>query len=310
MSVQLPTGDLTSPNSYMNNTHIKFEPGLGSPLAQQQQPMLADSLKMDHSMQEPNILNQHFIAPAGGDDSSCMQPGTAPWPANAVAGGTLPGFPVGSPGSPYDAAGGGGFGSGAQLPADSAASHGSTDLGRMTPGLPQFQEQQSFGGGSAAAAAEPMQMQDIQASSLPAVGAGSPIRETPGVNAQGFGMMGSSAAAAADRGLNGHAAARSGSGSAAQQHNRASSNSQHYSGGRTSAAVAAAAAAGEGQQVFRSQYRGVSYDKKKRKWRVQIKVAALGKSGMGRASMCYRLLLLIAISIMDHVESARSADAR
>jgi hypothetical protein len=31
--------------------------------------------------------------------------------------------------------------------------------------------------------------------------------------------------------------------------------------------------------VFRSQYRGVSYDKKKRKWRVQIKVAALGKSG-------------------------------
>ncbi len=33
-------------------------------------------------------------------------------------------------------------------------------------------------------------------------------------------------------------------------------------------------------QVFRSQYRGVSYDKKKRKWRVQIKVAALGKSGV------------------------------
>ena len=33
-------------------------------------------------------------------------------------------------------------------------------------------------------------------------------------------------------------------------------------------------------QVYRSQYRGVSYDKKKRKWRVQIKVAALGKSGV------------------------------
>jgi hypothetical protein len=33
-------------------------------------------------------------------------------------------------------------------------------------------------------------------------------------------------------------------------------------------------------QVFRSEYRGVSYDKKKRKWRVQIKVAALGKSGV------------------------------
>jgi hypothetical protein len=42
-----------------------------------------------------------------------------------------------------------------------------------------------------------------------------------------------------------------------------------------------AAGGGGGQpQVFRSEYRGVSYDKKKRKWRVQIKVAALGKSGV------------------------------
>lgn len=51
----------------------------------------------------------------------------------------------------------------------------------------------------------------------------------------------------------------------------------------SSAAAAAAAAGGGGdapaQPVLRSQYRGVSYDKKKRKWRVQIKVAALGKSG-------------------------------
>lgn len=31
---------------------------------------------------------------------------------------------------------------------------------------------------------------------------------------------------------------------------------------------------------LRSSYRGVSFDRKKRKWRVQIKVAALGKSGM------------------------------
>lgn len=62
---------------------------------------------------------------------------------------------------------------------------------------------------------------------------------------------------------------------------------QGYSGSArasSSAAAAAAAAAGGGgeapaQPVFRSQYRGVSYDKKKRKWRVQIKVAALGKSG-------------------------------
>ncbi|KAK9816835.1 hypothetical protein WJX72_005692 [[Myrmecia] bisecta] len=32
--------------------------------------------------------------------------------------------------------------------------------------------------------------------------------------------------------------------------------------------------------VNKSRYRGVSYDKKKRKWRVQIKVATLGKSGV------------------------------
>jgi hypothetical protein len=74
-----------------------------------------------------------------------------------------------------------------------------------------------------------------------------------------------------------------------QQYSRQSSQAQQrqgYSGsGRASSSAAAAAAAAGGggeapaQPVFRSQYRGVSYDKKKRKWRVQIKVAALGKSG-------------------------------
>lgn len=76
-----------------------------------------------------------------------------------------------------------------------------------------------------------------------------------------------------------------------QQYQRQSSQAQQRQGGysgsaraSSSAAAAAAAAAGGGgeapaQPVFRSQYRGVSYDKKKRKWRVQIKVAALGKSG-------------------------------
>jgi len=39
-------------------------------------------------------------------------------------------------------------------------------------------------------------------------------------------------------------------------------------------------------------YRGVSYDKKKRKWRVQIKVAALGKSGVSSSSDCSRAFLL------------------
>jgi hypothetical protein len=73
-----------------------------------------------------------------------------------------------------------------------------------------------------------------------------------------------------------------------QQQYQRQSQAQHrqgYSGSaRASSSAAAAAAAGGGgeapaQPVFRSQYRGVSYDKKKRKWRVQIKVAALGKSG-------------------------------
>jgi len=72
-----------------------------------------------------------------------------------------------------------------------------------------------------------------------------------------------------------------------QRQTQAQSRQQYGGSSRASssaaAAAAAAAAAGGGdapaQPVFRSQYRGVSYDKKKRKWRVQIKVAALGKSG-------------------------------
>jgi hypothetical protein len=76
-----------------------------------------------------------------------------------------------------------------------------------------------------------------------------------------------------------------------QQQLQHSSRSQHLSSGRSSSSIAAAAAAvaaagGDGQQVFRSQYRGVSYDKKKRKWRVQIKVAALGKSGVPAKQSC------------------------
>jgi hypothetical protein len=67
-----------------------------------------------------------------------------------------------------------------------------------------------------------------------------------------------------------------------QQQRAAAAAAAHGAGSSlrsSGAAVAAAAGGGEGQPVFRSQYRGVSYDKKKRKWRVQIKVAALGKSG-------------------------------
>jgi hypothetical protein len=69
---------------------------------------------------------------------------------------------------------------------------------------------------------------------------------------------------------------------AAQQRSLASSRAGSSAAAAAAAAGAAGAAVGvgvDGQPVFRSQYRGVSYDKKKRKWRVQIKVAALGKSG-------------------------------
>jgi hypothetical protein len=52
------------------------------------------------------------------------------------------------------------------------------------------------------------------------------------------------------------------------------------SGGGSPVATGAAAPAAPAGPLFRSDYRGVSYDKKKRKWRVQIKVAALGKSGV------------------------------
>lgn len=295
----------------MNNTHMKFEPGLDGHTNQQQQYMLSGPVKMDHSLQEHNGLNQHYMAPAGDNSNESMQPDAAAWPTNSNTSGALPGYPVGSPGTGFDAAGTSGFNSVGQLPANSAASHGSTDLDRMTPGLPQyseqqapglpqfaeqqvpglpqfqeqhipglpqFAEQQSFGSNSAAGAA-PGQLQDMHPGALPAVGAGSPVRDGPTPATQGFGLASSSSLGAADRAMNGHTTAKAGSSAAAQQHNRASS-SHHYASGRSSAAVAAAAAAGEGQQVFRSQYRGVSYDKKKRKWRVQIKVAALGKSGL------------------------------
>jgi hypothetical protein len=68
-----------------------------------------------------------------------------------------------------------------------------------------------------------------------------------------------------------------------QRQSQAQQRSTYAGSSRATSSPAAAAAAGGGdapaQPVFRSQYRGVSYDKKKRKWRVQIKVAALGKSG-------------------------------
>ena len=44
--------------------------------------------------------------------------------------------------------------------------------------------------------------------------------------------------------------------------------------------AAAAGPSGSADGAFKSRFRGVSFDKKKRKWRVQIKVACLGKSGV------------------------------
>ena len=55
---------------------------------------------------------------------------------------------------------------------------------------------------------------------------------------------------------------------------------QHHPAPPLSAAAAAAGPSGSADGAFKSRFRGVSFDKKKRKWRVQIKVACLGKSGV------------------------------
>jgi hypothetical protein len=118
---------------------------------------------------------------------------------------------------------------------------------------------------------------------LPQIGAGSPRSSSS--PALSFGN------AANNCSNDGHKQQQQMNGRAAQQQQRESQREQqqqqraaagHGAGSSlrsSGAAAAAAAGGGEGQPVFRSQYRGVSYDKKKRKWRVQIKVAALGKSG-------------------------------
>lgn len=286
MSVQIPCGDLISPTSFMNNTHMKPDPAASDPIIHHQHVMSDVFIKQQP---QPNGYghNVQYIAPAGVDTAVSIKPDQEAWNQSNPAH-TLPGFHVGSPSSPYPAAGVCSFGSDqVQVPADSAASHGSTDLGGMMPGMSQYadcQDQQSFGQQVAAGTTAAMQMQDMHPAALPAVGAGSP-RANSGFRDYGFGKTDS---ASPDLGVNGRAMSKPGASSLMQHSHRASSSGQYAAGGRSSASVAAAAAAGDGQQVFRSQYRGVSYDKKKRKWRVQIKVAALGKSG-ARASRATRL---------------------
>jgi len=74
MSIQLPTGDLTSPTSFMNNTHMKLEHGLQVPGDQQQH-----LLKPDYVMAaEPSEHQQQLTAPQlMGSNSMQPQPSWA-----------------------------------------------------------------------------------------------------------------------------------------------------------------------------------------------------------------------------------------
>ncbi|KAF6254448.1 hypothetical protein COO60DRAFT_1751228 [Scenedesmus sp. NREL 46B-D3] len=262
-------------------------------------------------LQDPNQLHlqqQHYGMAAQGESSSGLMmmqqddlgvsaaaaAAAAPpdmaaagsWGAPGAAGecGVLPGFPVASnPGSPFDAAASGGLRPSALPCTDSLASHGSTDLPLGT-GLPQFDALAGAMGGAFDASAGFAGLGGTSSmgagamhcagGSLPQIGAGSPrSSSSPALS------FGNAANNCSNDGYKQHQ--QQGNGRTAQQQQRESQREQQ----QQQRAAAAAAAHGAGgacaaAPVFRSQYRGVSYDKKKRKWRVQIKVAALGKSGV------------------------------
>jgi hypothetical protein len=118
--------------------------------------------------------------------------------------------------------------------------------------------------------------------SLPQIGAGSPrSSSSPALSFGNAANNCSNEGYKQQQQMNGRTAQQQREGQQQQQRAAAAAAAHGAGSGLRSSSGAAAAAAGggEGQPVFRSQYRGVSYDKKKRKWRVQIKVAALGKSG-------------------------------
>lgn len=308
MSSQVPGGDLTSPTTFMNNTHMKLEPGLSAGLETHQQHFGAESMNLELGLTDQNEFQQQqqygMAVPqtGAGDGSSSMlmqqdAVATQDWPAGSADCGGLPGFQIGSaPSSPYDAAGcGGGFRPGAMPSVDSVVSHGSTDV-QLAPGLPQFDmpgagqagafdPQAGFRGLGAAGSS--LGMPGMHPGALPQVGSSSPhANSSPALS---FGGAGNNCSAEGmEHPLNGRSV---GQREREREHSRAAQQQQQHGGSlRSSSAAAAAAAAGDGQQqpVFRSQYRGVSYDKKKRKWRVQIKVAALGKSGELGMSHCRR----------------------
>ncbi|KAK9909362.1 hypothetical protein WJX75_001049 [Coccomyxa subellipsoidea] len=143
-----------------------------------------------------------------------------------------------------------------------------------------FREDTGMGQGMGGSSA--MQMKSDPAAAMP------PIQLPPG-----FPNWPSSNSGAGGQQLNGmgngqhSAAGMHGAGSALPNGGHAGpSHARHNSSGDASSSGAGAAAGsmpairqGTGGPN-KSRYRGVSYDKKKRKWRVQIKVATLGKSGV------------------------------
>lgn len=311
---------LTSPGSFMNNhsAHMDHDHddimGLGAagdgvmapPHAfKQQRPS-------DPAAASPGFGHGHgtllhcFAPPGDGFDATAQH--AHGWAGLGGSGGGFGSCPS-PPGSPGLSDGLGSLGSGALAPADSVASHSSSELlggtaaGSVLPrvgsggpyGSAAHADCADSGGGRggcdaplAAAAGDGghgsgggsggsigMEHDGVHPGALPPLGVGSPRgsnSHSPGLSAPRAVGSGAnsraqqpprSAAAAAAATAGGHMATRGGG----------------SGGARAAVRAGAAGDGGHAGQVFRSSYRGVSYDKKKRKWRVQIKVAALGKSG-------------------------------
>jgi hypothetical protein len=289
-SMKFEMGHLQDPN-----THIKVEQGLSpglDQLQQQQQQQYGMPAQGDSSSGLMMMQQDHISAAAAAAPPDMAVASSWGAPGGAAECGVLPGFPVGSnPGSPFDAAVSGGLRPCALPSTDSVASHGSTDL-PLGPGLPQFDALGGTGGGFDSSAgfaglggASSMGAMHV-GSSLPQIGAGSPRSSSSPALSFGNAANNCSNEPYKQQQMNGRTAAQQQRESQREQQQQraaaAAAAAAHGAGSSlrsSGAAAAAAAGSGEGQPVFRSQYRGVSYDKKKRKWRVQIKVAALGKSG-------------------------------
>lgn len=326
MSVQQPSGDLTSPSTFMNNANPELFNTTSQHSPQQQLPGAAFALQQQEDGSGSNQHSNSMLPHQHAEDSSMMQPASGAAAgdfgrSNMLRGlGSLhehdPLHPGSEPLNSHPLM---------LTTADSLLSQGSTDLCGLGDAFDVEGVQQQHGssfGTAAAATRISIDMQDVlntdaglpgMHSSSPHLHAGS---HSPGVshfggNGHTSGMPHGGDSYTADslksQRQNGthysglvpqethqqqQQAHQQHAPAAQQQQPRQTQAQQRQgyggSGRASSSAAAAAAAAGGGeapaQPVFRSQYRGVSYDKKKRKWRVQIKVAALGKSGEARAA--------------------------